>query len=142
MKNMFLSEEMLLKKTPQQLTALLYEACERNLEEAVSSMEQKHFTEANQKCQRAIEIIERLGAGLNYEAGVVADELDALYNYMNEQLIAANYEKNIETARHVLHLLQRIASSWNEALQTQTDTLGRLAKKQANAYEKQFHYGK
>ncbi|MFB4164634.1 flagellar export chaperone FliS [Alteribacillus sp. JSM 102045] len=138
----FLSEEFLQQKTSQELTMLLYEACERNIEEAVSSIQEKNFMKANRKFQRAIDILERLGAGLNYEAGIIAEELDALYNYMNDQLIAANLKKDKETAQHVLKILKRISVSWNSAMKTQTDKQTKLSRARTISYEQNMMYDK
>lgn len=139
---MVLTEEILKKKTPQQLTALLYEACIRNLEEAIYYMENKKYMESNQKVQKSIDIVERLGAGINYEAGIIADELDALYNYINNQLLRANIEKNVEITQEVLTLVNNLAVSWNQALQSQTDKQSQLTKARTNAYEQHIKYGK
>ena len=46
----------------------------------------KNLIDANKKLQKANDILYRLGAGLNYEAGIIADQLDALYNYMAERI--------------------------------------------------------
>ncbi|RSL32014.1 flagellar export chaperone FliS [Salibacterium salarium] len=136
----FLTEEIVQKKTPQQLTALLFEACIGNLEEAVQHIERKQYIKANEKFQRSIDIVERLGAGLNYEAGIIADELDALYNYINNELITANMEKDKQKTLDVLTLIQTLAASWNEALQSQTDKQSQIEKSRTNAYEQHIQY--
>ena len=50
--------------------------------------------EANTKLQKVNDLLERLGAGLNYEAGIIADQLDTLYNYMANQVIEGNLKKD------------------------------------------------
>ncbi|MFS8630976.1 MAG: flagellar protein FliS, partial [Bacillales bacterium] len=74
-------------------------------------------------------------SGLNYEAGIIADQLDALYNYMAERLIAANVKKDAEEIRHVLSIAERIAGAWNEAMKTKPDGTRDGFRKLASAYE-------
>ena len=45
----FLTEEMIYKKTSQEITSLLYEACLMSLEEAIENINKKDFVLANQK---------------------------------------------------------------------------------------------
>ena len=63
----FLTEEIIYKKTPQELTALLYEGLMENLESAIVFIEEQNYIEANKKLQKANDILHRLGVGLKYE---------------------------------------------------------------------------
>ena len=78
----FLTEEIIYKKTPQELTALLYEGIMENLESAIVFIDEQNYIEANKKLQKANDILHRLGVGLKYEAGPIAEQLDTLYNFM------------------------------------------------------------
>lgn len=129
-----LTEEILYKKSSQELTALLYEAIITNLEESIEMINLKSFFEANKKIQKANDILERLGVGLKYEAGPIAEQLDTLYNYMAGQLFEANLRKNTETLQNVLKLIQPIAEAWNEILKKQVHTNSSTMKK-VLAYE-------
>lgn len=113
-----ITKEMIYQKTPQQLTALLYEAGIAQFEKAEELLAQKKYTEANRSMQKINEIMERLGAGLNYEAGIVSDQLDALYNYIADTVIEANIQKDAAKLTSAKILLQTLADSWNEALKT------------------------
>lgn len=135
-----MTNEALHKKSPQEITALLYEACYTNLEKAITEIENKKYIEANLYLQKASDIIERLGAGLNYEAGIVADQLDSIYSYMADQLIQANYTKNVERVKEVLNLLSEIMIAWNQAMKKNTDIQPKVIKQKANAYEQTSIY--
>ncbi|OEH92191.1 flagellar export chaperone FliS [Bacillus solimangrovi] len=135
MSNLF-TEEALHKKSPQELTALLYEACLTNLDQAIDEIKDKNFVAANNHLQKANEILHRLGAGINYEAGIIADQLDALYNYMADKLIEANYNKDIKLIEEVRENLQEIARTWNEALQKKNTPIPKLNRQKTMAYEK------
>jgi flagellar protein FliS len=129
-----LTDEILYQKNSQELTALLYEGFITNLEESLKSIERKNFIEANEKLQRANDILERLGVGLRYEAGTIAEQLDTLYNYMASQLIEANLHKDAQIIQHVLKLIQPIAEAWNEIIKKKVHNQSSIAKK-VSAYE-------
>ena len=136
------TNEALHKKTPQELTALLYEACITNLEKSINSIENKEFLDANIYLQKSIDIVHRLGAGINYEAGIVADQLDALYNYMANKIFEANYEKNIEKVNEVIQIITELMTAWHEAMKKNVDIPPRVLKQQTNAYEQTVVYEK
>jgi flagellar secretion chaperone FliS len=137
-----ISKEALHKKSPQEITAMLYEACIYNLEEAKTAIFERDFSLANSKLQKANDILERLGAGLNYEAGIIADQLDAVYNYMADCLIKANFSKDIHTIDEVIKLLIGISSAWTKALLENKDVQLKTVKLKANAYEQNSIYDK
>lgn len=131
-----LTESALHQKSPQEITALLYEACIDNLEKAIVDINNKDFVLANLKLQKANDILYRLGAGLNYEAGIIADQLDMLYNYMADRLVEANYKKDVTIIEEVLHRLEDIAGAWNVAIKKSAQDTGAALRKKASAYEK------
>jgi flagellar secretion chaperone FliS len=129
------TEEALHKKTPEELTALLYEALLGNLEEIKEAIFKKDFIEANNKLQKSNDILYRLGAGLNYEAGIIADQLDEVYNYLAERLIQANLTKEIEPIEEAIKLVTLISDAWNDAMDKRTDSLSHSNKQKNKAYE-------
>lgn len=131
----FLTEEMIYKKTPQEITSLLYEACLMSLEEAIENINKKDFVLANHKIQKANNILHRLGAGLNYEAGIISDQLDMIYNYMADKLIEANLKKEPSIIKEVIGILEDISQAWNETLKKPVKPITQNRKK-AMAYEK------
>ncbi len=129
-----LTEEVLYKKTPQELTALLYEGIINNLEESIELIDAKNFIEANGKMQKANDILYRLGIGIKYEAGPIAEQLDTLYNYMSDELIKANIRKDKQIIKDVLNIIQPIAEAWNEIIKKKVHGTSSLTKK-VLAYE-------
>jgi flagellar secretion chaperone FliS len=129
-----LTNEILYKKTPQELTALLYEGLISNLEEAVDLIERKDFLLTNKKLQKANDILYRLGVGIKYEAGPIAEQFDMLYNYMASQIIKANIHKDKQMLRNVLKIIQPIANAWNEILKKKNYNQSSIAKK-VSVYE-------
>lgn len=137
-----LTEEELYQKTPQQLTSLLYEACLNKLERSCDALKQGRSLEANGLLQQSNDILYRLGAGLNYEAGIIADQLDLLYNYMVNRLVEANIHKDYNLVDEVRILLTTIAESWEAANQKGKDQQTTMHKMQARAYEPGLPYHK
>ena len=131
-----LTEEIVYKKNSQQLTALLYEGLIESLEAAITLIEQKNYIDANKRLQKANDILRRFGVGLKYDAGIIAHQLDALYNYMAERLIEANMKKDISIIKEVLQLITTISSAWNEALKKEPQPVPKSFMQKAAAYEK------
>ncbi len=112
----YLTSEALFQKSSQELTALLYESCCSRLEDAILAIDEKDYIRANDCLQKASDIVHRLGVGLNYEAGIVAEQLEDLYNYIADQLIRANLTKDKTIIEDILNILNSIMTAWNKAL--------------------------
>jgi flagellar secretion chaperone FliS len=129
-----LTKEIIYSKSPQELTALLYEGLISNLEEANDLIDQKNYYLANKKLQKTNDILHRLGVGIKYEAGPIAEQLDMLYNYMASQIIKANIHKDKQMVQNVLKVIQPIANAWNEILKKKSHGQSSIAKK-VSVYE-------
>ncbi|MFB5282833.1 flagellar export chaperone FliS [Peribacillus sp. Hz7] len=112
----FLTKDLIYNKTSQQLTAFLYEGILENLEEAMVLIDEQNYIEANRKLQKANDILYRLGIGLKYEAGPIAEQLDTLYNFMANELIVANIKKDKQKIQGVLKIVEEIAGAWNKVM--------------------------
>lgn len=132
----FLTEELLYQKSSQELTAFLYEAGIARLTEAIDCIEEKKFDQANEKLQKVNDILQRLGAGINYEAGAIANQLDTLYNYMANQVIQGNLKKDVTILQEVKTILEQLASAWSEAMKKDVNDGERERIRKMSAYEK------
>lgn len=130
------TESAIHQKSPQEITALLYEACMTNLEDAIIDIENKDYVLANKKLQKSNDILHRLGAGLNYEAGIIADQLDVLYNYMADKIVEANLNKDVAPIKEVLRSLEEISGAWNKAMKNNSVDPAAAIRRKASAYEK------
>ncbi|RLQ96796.1 flagellar export chaperone FliS [Falsibacillus albus] len=133
----FLTKELIYQKSPQEITSLLYEAAIDDLSNAIHDIYNKQFIDANIKLKNVNDILHRFGVGLNYEAGIIADQLDALYNYMAERVIEGNLKKDPVILKEVLEILNRIADAWNASLKEKPNVKADYKRQKANAYEKQ-----
>ena len=130
-----ITESAIHQKSPQEITGLLYEGCMDFMEKAIESIEAKDYLEANYYLQKSNAILHRLGGGINYEAGIIADQLDMLYNYMAGKLILANLNKDAEPVKEALSILEDVSSAWNQALKTKSVT-PTVQQRRVNAYDK------
>lgn len=131
----FLTEEFIYKKSSQEITSLLYEALIDGLHSSIEDIKEKRYIDANKKLQKTNDILYRLGAGLNYEAGIIADQLDTLYNYMAERVIEANKMKDITAVQEVLSIAERLSTVWNEALKRKPIAKQSQLRRKTTAYE-------
>lgn len=138
-----ITEESLYQMTSQELTTLLYEALEKNLIRASDAIYGGRLTDANLFLQRCNDILHRLGVGINYEAGIVADQLEHIYNYMAERLIEANLKKDISIIEEVQQLLKNIVNAWREAQQNMQQQppsqKNSVIKRRMNAYDQDLY---
>ena len=124
-----LTEQEISEMMPQELTSILYEACIDKLDEACDLIEHKSYFKANRKIQACNDILYRLGAGLKYEVGPLADQLDNLYNYCAETLIQANLKKDISLIKIVKRIVGEISEGWKIALERGSEDTSRVNKK-------------
>lgn len=111
-----LTEQEISEMMPQELTSVLYEACVDKLDEACNLIEQRSYFNANRKLQACSDIINRLGAGIKYEAGPIADQLDNIYSYCAETLVQANLLKDVSLIKIVRKIINEIGEAWSIAL--------------------------
>lgn len=130
----FLTVEIIYQKTPQELTAFLYEGMIDTLEVAIGFIDEKNYIDANKKLQKANDILYRLGVGLNYQAGPIAEQLDILYNFMAKELIEANLNKDKQKIEGVLKIIGEIAGAWNMAMKMNPNPKQKI-NRQVAAYE-------
>jgi flagellar secretion chaperone FliS len=131
----FLTEEYIMQKNSQELTSLLYEALLSNLENSIQAIEDKDYMSANKMLQKVNDILYRLGAGLNYNAGIISDQLDHLYNYMADSVIEANRKKDIPAIKEIIGIAEMLAGAWNQSIKKKPDQMQRKSMARANAYE-------
>lgn len=131
----FITEEVIYQKSSQEITALLYETLIDQLTLAVEDIKGKNLIDANKRLQKANDILYRLGAGINYEAGIIADQLDALYNYMADRVIEANRKKDTAIIQEVLSITERLANALITTMKNKPSTSQNQLRRKVNAYE-------
>lgn len=101
--------------SPHKLIVMLYEGAIVAISNAITHMNSGNIAAKGQSISKAIAIIENgLKASLDKKSGgEIAVSLDALYEYMNNRLIQANLQNQVEALEEVQQLLRDLKSSWD-----------------------------
>jgi len=132
------SEQEIMEMKPQELTALLYQAFLEKLRGAIKALEEGDHIGSNYLLQGCNDILERLGGGINYKAGIIADQLEALYDFCSQKLIEANINKDKELLEQVLKIMENISEAWNTAMEASNLETG--INKRLDYYENHLYY--
>lgn len=105
--------------SPHKLILMLFDGAIVAIRHAIEQMKAGNIAAKGAAISKALMIInDGLRASLDKSAGgQIAENLDALYEYMGRQLLTANLKNKQEMLDEVLHLLQDIRGSW-EAIGT------------------------
>jgi len=101
------------------LILMCYDGAIGYLKQAQKAYAEKKYTAMNELLNKVQNILWELTAGLNYEAGEIAYNLDALYNYMIRRIIDATYNNTIEPTHEVVDYLQELRDTWQIIIQKQ-----------------------
>jgi flagellar protein FliS len=100
--------------SPHRLVQMLMEGALDRISSAKGHMQRNRFTEKSRFISSAISIIDGLRSSLDFEkGGEIAENLDALYDYMNRRLLEANVNNNIEYLDEVHGLMCEIKIGWD-----------------------------
>ncbi|HWK54172.1 MAG TPA: flagellar export chaperone FliS [Hyphomicrobiales bacterium] len=105
--------------TPHMLIGMLYEGALKKIALASGATRRGDVQVKGNAIGSALRIIDSLRAALDHErGGDVADNLEALYSYMERRLLEANVKSDAALLDEVSTLLQQIKSGW-EAIPTE-----------------------
>lgn len=98
---------------PHQLIQMLYDGAIESMAKAKGCMARKDFSGKGETLGRAINIIGGLQSFLDKEkGGEVAENLDALYDYMGRRLFEASKDNDIAIVDEVIGLVREIKTGW------------------------------
>ncbi len=101
-----------------QLLVMLYEAAIRNVKKASIALDKKDIAAKGAAISKAHDIVNELLNTLNFEAGGdIARELERLYNFIIEHLIAANLENSKEKLKAIEKILETLLGAWKIAVE-------------------------
>jgi flagellar protein FliS len=104
------------------ITSLLYKKLLEKLDAAIMLLPQRRYLEANRAMQHCNDILTRLGFGIKYEAGTLADQLEMLYKYMFDRVYEANLKKDIQILKEVRRLVRELDAAWTQAMKNVAGT--------------------
>ncbi|CEH30576.1 MULTISPECIES: flagellar export chaperone FliS [Aneurinibacillus] len=102
---------------PELITSLLYKKFLQKIEEAIAAMSEHKYDRVNSALQLCNDIVTRLGFGIKYEAGVLADRLEMLYQYVFDLILAANYTKDTAKMREAKKIMEELDGAWTTAME-------------------------
>jgi flagellar protein FliS len=98
---------------PHQLITMLFEGALERLAAAKGAMMHGDIPKKGLMISKAIGIIEGLRANLNLEkGGDIANNLDRLYDYMENRLFEANLKNEVSYLDEVADQLRNLLSGW------------------------------
>lgn len=104
--------------TPEQILLMLYDGAIRFTRQAICGLEEENLTLFHHGIKKAMAIITEFSNSIDHAiGGEIAENLDALYNFMVRELTLANIHKDIEKLRVVDRLLVDLRATWREAVE-------------------------
>jgi len=100
--------------SPHRLIQMLFEGALERIAQAKGAMAQNQIARKGELIGKAVAIVGGLQGSLNdKEGGVLAANLDGLYDYVIRRLTQANYENNSEYLDECGRLLGEIKTAWD-----------------------------
>ena len=125
MQNRFLKEYSQVKAhsgvayaSPHRLIQMLFEGALDKIASAKGHMTRGDLALKAGQISAAISILDGLRMSLDKSRGEIAQHLDDLYDYMERQLLRANYENALPLLDEVTGLLQEIKTAWDAIADT------------------------
>ena len=97
------------------IVVMLYEGAIRFLKQSITAMENKDYPEKAKYITKALDIINELNVVLDMDSGgEVAQNLRALYLFMNKHLNQASVKCDVPMVQEVIGLLEELNAGWKE----------------------------
>jgi flagellar protein FliS len=107
-------ESRILAADPLELVRLLYQACTGAVREARRHLAEGEIAARCRCISKAHEILTELALSLDRErGGDLSRRLAQLYDYMQRQLLAANFQQSDAPLAEVLGLLSTLSEAWD-----------------------------
>ena len=101
----------------EKLLLMMYEGAIKYTKKAIIACETKDIAGRGLNIGKSYDIIMELNNTLNFEVGgEIARNLEALYNYMTEELTKANVSGQVAHLHTVLKLLNTLNDGWVKAI--------------------------
>ena len=110
-----MKEDAIFTASKEELTLMLYEGGIRFCNLALTAIEKKDIIKANEHIQRLQDIVREFQITLDFKYPI-ANEFNALYEYMHRRLVAANIKKDPVIIKEVLSMFRSLRDTWKEAM--------------------------
>lgn len=127
----------ILSASPEQILLMLYDGAIRFVRQSIEGIEQDNLALIHHGIKKSMAIISEFSNSLDHEVGgEIAENLDALYNFMIRELTFANLHKDIEKLKIVEGLLVDLRETWGEAVKLNK---AQIPMEKMNEYVKQHN---
>ncbi len=111
-------QNQILAASPEQILLMLFDGAIRFTRQALMALEEGNIPGFFHGVSKSMAIITEFSNTLDHEVGgEIAENLDALYNFMIRELTQANLHKDIEKLQVVEKLLVDLRRTWGEAIE-------------------------
>lgn len=108
--------------SPHKLISLLFDACQESLAVAKGGIERKEIKTKANAIKKAMDIIVRLQASLDFErGGDVAERLDNLYTICTNKLALGNAANDVTQIDDVFRIIAELKLGWAQIEGTQVE---------------------
>ncbi|WCK54181.1 flagellar protein FliS [Aneurinibacillus sp. Ricciae_BoGa-3] len=104
---------------PELITSLIYKKLLQTIDEAIICIADKRFDKVNYCLQLCSDLLTRLGFGIKYEAGILADRLEMLYQYLFDLIITANMKKDAALLSQAKKIIGDLDEAWDIAMKNE-----------------------
>ena len=104
---------------PGKLVIMCYEGAIDNLMIAKQKNAEKKYEEKSRHINKTRDIIDELLCSLDFEkGGLIAGNLESLYNYITRRILQADVNKDVGAFDEVIGILRELLSAWEEMFTT------------------------
>jgi len=100
--------------SPHRLIQMLFRGALDRMAGARGAMENEDVVRKGELIGKAISIVGGLRDAVIEDGGALAQNLDALYEYIANRLVVANLQNDMDVLQECMDLLTPIASAWDE----------------------------
>lgn len=105
--------------SPQELSLMLYNGCLKFMKLAKKAFDEKNIEAKNTNLTKAQAIINQFRITLDMDVELSKD-LDALYEFINEQLLKANIQNNLEALQVAEDMVLELRDTWKQMMKQTT----------------------
>lgn len=99
--------------TPIEIVIKLYSETERELNRSVVFIKEKNYESANNALNKSVDLIAALRSVLDVSLPI-GKNLDAIYGFLEKQIIAANVKKDVEIVNSLLPMVAELKDAFTQ----------------------------
>lgn len=99
--------------TPIEIVIKLYSETERELNRAIMFIEDKNYESANKSLNKSVDLIAALRSVLDINLPI-GKNLEAIYTFLERQIISANVKKDIEIIKTLLPMVAELKDAFTQ----------------------------